>query len=119
MGLMLGASADVVPSPDQPFLIIDNTLSVCALSELAEQLLHVDETAAVNRHITDFLVPADAEAPGPHNLMNLLVSAASGEVEMHEAIVRPSTEFGVRYHARVGACGPPRAALLVLCDDEV
>ena len=119
LGLMLAAARDLAPKPTEAFLIVDNTLAVCALSELAEELLHVDETEGINRHITDFIVPAHAEEPGPHNLLNLLVSAASGEVEMHTAIVRPTTEFGVRYAVRVGACGPPRAALLVLCDDQV
>jgi PAS domain-containing protein len=114
LGLVLQASADVVPGADEPFLVIDSTLSVCAVSARAEELLGTDETQAVNRHVADFLVPADANAPSAENLLVLLVDAASGTGEPRTAVVRPRQEFGVRFRARIGPCGPPRAALLVL-----
>lgn len=114
LGLVLQASADVVPSADDPFLVIDSTLSVCAVSARAEELLGTAETRAVNRHVADFLVPADANAPSAENLLVLLVDAASGTGEPRTAVVRPRQEFGVRFRARIGPCGPPRAALLVL-----
>ena len=69
---------------------------------------------AVNRHIADFIVPADANAPSAENLLVLLVDAASGSGEPRTAVVRPRSEFGVRFRARIGPCGPPHAALLVL-----
>jgi hypothetical protein len=114
LGLVLQAPADVAPRADEPFLVIDSTLSVCAVSARAEQLLGTDETQAVNRHVADFLVPADANAPSADNLLVLLVDAASGSGEPRTAIVRPRQEFGVRFRARIGPCGPPHAALLVL-----
>jgi hypothetical protein len=40
--------------------------------------------------------------------------AARGEDEPRRVMVRPANVFGVRMPLRVGACGPPRAALLVL-----
>jgi hypothetical protein len=43
---------------------VDGSLCVCALSRVAEELLGAEETAAVNRHLSEFLVPADAEAAG-------------------------------------------------------
>ncbi len=113
---MLQASSDVVPRDDEPFLVIDSTLSVCAVSARAEELLDTDETKAVNRHVADFLVPADANAPSAENLLVLLVDAASGSGEPRTTIVRPRQEFGVRFRARIGPCGPPHAALLVLTD---
>jgi hypothetical protein len=116
LGLVLQASVDVVPRAGEPFLVIDSTLSVCAVSAHAEELLGTDETQAVNRHIADFLVPADANAPTAENLLVLLVDAASGTGAPQTAIVRPRQEFGVRFRARIGPCGPPRAALLVLTD---
>jgi hypothetical protein len=116
LGLLLSAPADAAPSPADPFLLIDGTLSVCAVSRLAEDLLHVRETDAVNRHVTDLLVPADAEASGPESLVNLVVHAARGEGETHDVVLRPADQFGIRFWARVGPCGPPRAALLVLAD---
>jgi hypothetical protein len=114
LGLVLQASSDLAPRADEPFLVIDSTLSVCAVSARAEQLLETDETFAVNKHIADFLVPADANAPSAENLLVLLVDAASGSGEPRTAIVRPREEFGVRFRARIGPCGPPNAALLVL-----
>ena len=101
-------------APDEPFLVVDNTLSVCALSATAEQLFGIDETDAVNKHIADFLVPADANAPSAQNLLALLVDVASGSGEPCTTVVRPRQEFGVRFWARIGPCGSPRAALLVL-----
>lgn len=116
LGLVLMAPSDVAPTGDEPFLVIDSTLSVCAVSASAEDLLQTDETVAVNRHVADFLVPADANAPSAENLLVLLVDAASGSGEPRTAVVRPRQEFGVRYRARIGPCGPPHAALLVLVD---
>jgi len=114
LGLVLQAPADVAPAGDEPFLVVDSTLSVCAVSARAEDLLNTDERHAVDRHVADFLVPADANAPGAENLLVLLVEAASGSGEPQSAVVRPRQEFGVRFRARIGPCGPPRAALLVL-----
>jgi PAS domain-containing protein len=114
LGLVLQATADLAPRRDEPFLVIDTTLSVCAVSAEAEELLGIDETQAVNKHIADFLVPADANAPGAENLLALLVEVASGSGEPRTTVVRPRQEFGVRFKARIGPCGPPHAALLVL-----
>ncbi len=119
LGLLIGAPAELSPAPDDPFLLVDSTLSVCGLSGLAEELLGVSETAAVNRHVNELLVPADAEASGPGDLVNLLIHAARGEGEVHEVVLRPTDEYGIRFWARIGPCGPPRAALLVLGDGSI
>jgi len=116
MGLLIGAPSELAPAPSDPFLLVDSTLSVCGLSALAEELLGVVETKAVNRHINELLVPADAEASGPGDLVNLLVHAARGDGEVHDVVLRPTDEYGIRYWARIGPCGPPRAALMVLGD---
>jgi hypothetical protein len=114
LGVLLTANADVAPRPNDPFMIVDGSLCVCAVSRVAEELLGVEEQAAVNRHLSEFLVPADAEAAGADNLMDLVINAASDTAEARVAVVRPPAEFGIRFRAKVGACGPPRAALLVL-----
>lgn len=114
MGLILQAPADVAPRAGEPFLVIDTTLSVCAMSAEAEKLLGIEEAAAVNRHVADFLVPADANTPSAENLLGLLIEAVPGSGEPRSAMVRPRDEFGVRFSARVGRCGPPLAALLVI-----
>ena len=117
LGLMLAASHDAAPSPADPFLLVDGQLSICAVSKHAEDLLLTPETEAVNRHITDLLLPADIEVAGPESLVNLIVHASRGAGETHDVVLRPAREFGIRFWARVGPCGPPRAALVVLADE--
>jgi PAS domain-containing protein len=119
LGLLIAAPPQLAPAPDDPFLLVDSTLSVCGVSGRAEELLGVSETQAVNRHVNELLVPADAEASGPGDLINLLMHAARGEGEVHDVVVRPTSEYGIRYWARIGPCGPPRAALVVLGDGRI
>jgi len=114
LGLMLQAPPEIAPTPADPFLVIDGSLTVCAMSQAAEALLEVSETEAVNLHVTDFLVPAEAEAETTHNLIAMLMWAARGDIDPTQVVVRPADLYGVRYWARVGSCGPPTAALLVL-----
>jgi hypothetical protein len=114
LGLLLEARADAAPGNADPFLIVDGTLSVCALSSGAEELLAVAESDVVNRSVGELLVPADAEVGGTEAFANTLLWAARGEDAPTRVVVRPANVFGVRMHARVGSCGPPRAALLVL-----
>jgi hypothetical protein len=116
LGLMVAASPDVAPTPDDPFLLVDGHLSVCAVSKHAEELLLTSETEAVNRHIADLLVPADIEISGPEGLVNLILHAARDGGDPEHVVLRPAEEFGIRFWARVGPCGPPRAALIVLAD---
>jgi hypothetical protein len=99
-----------------PFLLVDGQLSICAVSRLAEELLLTSETEVVNAHIGDLLVPADIEVAGPESLVNLIVHAARGTGETHHVVLRPAKEFGIRFWARIAPCGPPRAALIVLAD---
>jgi hypothetical protein len=114
LGLLLEARADAVPRPEDPFLIVDGSLHVCALSAESERLLAVAETDVVNRPVTELLTPADAEASKAESLASAIMWAARGEDEPQRVMVRPANVFGVRMPLRVGACGPPRAALLVL-----
>jgi hypothetical protein len=110
---MLQCGADSAPERDGAFLVLDATLSVCAVSAAAERLLAARETEAVNRHITELIVPADAEAQGRANLAAAVTWAARGDEEPRRVVVRPANTFGVRLSARISSCGPPRAALLV------
>src|ERR1700750_1953108 len=76
LGLLIGAPPELAPPRAAPFLLVDSTLSFCGMSALAEDLLGVSETAAVNRHINELLVPADADASGPGAPRNLPLPAA-------------------------------------------
>lgn len=117
LGLLLDAPAALAPKDRDAFVVVDKTLAVQALSKRAEKLLGLREVDAIDKRITDLLVPADAEsdATRPHALSALLVEAASsGTDEVTTAIVRPADEFGVRFAARIGPCGPAPGALVVL-----
>jgi hypothetical protein len=116
LGLMVASPPDVAPTAADPFLLVDGQLSICAVSRLAEELLLTAESEVVNRHIADLLVPADIELSGPQGFVNLIVHAARGEGETQHVVLRPANEFGIRFWARIGPCGPPRAAVIVLAD---
>jgi hypothetical protein len=114
LGLILQASADVAPRLGDAFLILDQSLSVCAVSRAAERLLATNEPDVVNRHITSLLMTADAEPAGGGSLASAVAWAARGDGGTHSVRVRPANTFGIRLTARIAACGPPRAALLIL-----
>ncbi len=114
LGLLLEAPAAVAPAPGDPFLVIDGRLAVCGVSRAAEELLAVEETDAVNRHVSEFLVPAGTGGTRAESLLARIVAAAGGAGDPVTVVVRPNGVFGVRYWARVGVCGPSPAALLVL-----
>jgi hypothetical protein len=114
LGILLQSNMAVAPVKGSAFLVIDNSMSVCAVSGAAEMLLATRETDAVNRHLTELVVPADAEAQGPKNLANAVTWAARGESAVHRVFVRPAKTFGIRISARIASCGPPSAALIVL-----
>jgi len=114
LGLLLETREDAAPQRRDAFLIVDSSLCLHGMSEHAEQLLGVREDVAVNRPLSELIVSADAEAGGRGGIAAAIASAiASGEQPRH-VFVRPSNTFGVRVRARIVACGPPRAALIVL-----
>ena len=118
LGVMLETRRDVAPSHRDAFLVIDSSLLVQGMSSRAESLLDMAEDSAVNRPVVELLVPADAEAGRPARFAEALAEAAAGADEPVMAFVRPWNTFGVRLRARIASCGPPRAALVVLEDQQ-
>ena len=114
LGLLLETAGAAAPEEGGAFLVIDSTMAVCAVSAAAEELLATQETDAVNRHLTELLVPADAEAQGPTNLAVAVTWAARGDGDIRRTFVRPAKTFGVRLKARIASCRSPEAALIVL-----
>lgn len=115
LGLLVEADAAVAPGPGDPFVIVDGTLAVQAISSRAESLLCAQEIDAVNRHVTEVLLPADAHAAEPATLAYAVALAARGEVEEPVSMfLRPASTFGVRIRARIAPCGPGLSALLLL-----
>ena len=110
MGLVLEAAADVAPDPGDAFLVIDASLLVGAASRRAEEVLGLEEQQAVGRPIADLLVPG---VPG-ESLEKPVARAATGSPGPHEVNVLDARMPSARYRARIGACGPPTAALVVL-----
>lgn len=117
LGLIVTAPASLAPQPGDAFLLVDGKLQICALSRRCEKLLGAAEAEAVNRQITDLLLPADAESAGVEALVSSIVHAARGDGTVHELIVRPSGEWGIRWSIRVGPCGATSAALIVLAPE--
>ena len=113
MGLLIRARGDAAPTGDSAFLIADSWLAIQAVSTHAEQTLGVREVDAVNRHITELLIPADAELSAPRGLAEAITCAAGGDDDLVSVVVRPSGAFGIRMRTQIAACGPPPAALLV------
>jgi hypothetical protein len=114
LGLILEASSDLAPDRGGAFLVLDDSLSVCAVSRSAEAILRTTETSAVNRHLTTFLCPADAETQADRDLAGAVIRAAHGAAGSRRLTVRPANTYGVRIAATIGPCGPQPAALIVL-----
>jgi hypothetical protein len=112
LGLLLETVADAAPESGGAFLVLDRSMTVCAVSRGAEGLLATSETDAVNHHVTELLVPADSEAQSGTNLAAAVSAATRGSEEPLSVFVRPANLFGVRMRARIVQCGPPQAALL-------
>ena len=51
------------------------------------------------------------------SLVSSIVHAARGDGTVHELVVRPSGEWGIRWFTRVGPCGATSAALIVLAPE--
>jgi len=114
LGLLIEAAENVAPNAGDAFLVLDRALSVLAVSRSAERLLATSEPDVVNRHISDLLMPADAEGEAAQSLSVAVAWAARGDGGTRTTVVRPANTFGIRLTARIASCGPPRAALLVL-----
>jgi hypothetical protein len=114
LGVMLETRSDLAPSDRDAFLVVDAALLVQGVSARAEQLLAIEEERAINRPIGELLVGPDAEVGRPGSLGSAIAEAVSNGGVPVSKTVRPWNTFGVRMRARIGACGPPRAALVVL-----
>jgi hypothetical protein len=116
LGVLLETRADLAPAPGDPFLVVDASLAVEAVSARAERLLAIREQDAIGQPVQRLLVDAGAEAGrnGRDGLIEAVIDAAAWSGGLRTVFVRPRDVFGVRNRALVGACGPPRAALIVL-----
>ncbi len=114
LGLLLEAREDSAPGPNDAFLVVDSSLRVHALSQQAEALLGVREDHVVNQPLAELLAPADVEGSGRGDVAAAVADAVGSSDRPSYSFVRPWNTYGVRVRARIVACGPPRAALIVL-----
>ena len=114
LGVLLEASAGIAPVAGGAFLVADQTMSICAVSRGAEELLEVSEVQAVHRHLTELLTLADTDVEDRGSLAFAISSAVSGQPVDKRFTLRPVNLFGVRLPARIGSCGPRPGALVVL-----
>jgi PAS domain-containing protein len=114
LGLLLETREDAAPGPEDAFLVVDSSLRVHALSQRAEELLGVREDLVVHQPLAELLVPADAEGTRHSEIAAAVADAVGSGDRPSYSFVRPWNTFGVRVRARIVACGPPRAALIVL-----
>jgi len=114
LGLLLETREDATPGPRDAFLVVDSSMRVHALSEKAEALLGVREDLIVNQPLSELLVPADVEGSSRGGIAAAVADAVGSGDRPSYSFVRPWNTYGVRVRARIVACGPPRAALIVL-----
>ena len=115
-GLLVEAPGPIAPSPDDAFLVVNHELVIQSVGRRAEQLLNVGESFVVGRELTELLLPIDCERDGAGALSDAVFDAASGDPMpvITRLVLCPAHQPGLRLRARIGRCGPPRAALLVL-----
>jgi hypothetical protein len=119
LGVLISASADVAPSSEEAFLILDEDMFVGALSEQMQLLIGASENSAIDRHIDNFLILTDAQDPVTEQLERALARAAHGDTTPRLAIqLRTSTGDTITLRARVGPCEPLPATLIVLTDTD-
>jgi hypothetical protein len=94
--------------------VVDSALLVQAVSRRAERLLGTCEELAINRPVAELLVPADVNRTAGSTFVGAIADAIAHGDEPVRRFARPWNTFGVRMAVRIAACGPPRAALLVL-----
>jgi PAS domain-containing protein len=114
LGLILQTERGMAPSPGDAFLVTDDDLLICAVSDGAERLLGTDEPTIIHRPVGELLVGRDRDPGGRQRLPELLRAAARGSAGIVETFVGLLAGSGEQYTARLGACGPPAAALLVI-----
>jgi hypothetical protein len=117
LGVMLRTVPEAAPGRSDPFVIVDERLSVRAISRQAEAVLMVDEPAAADIPLNEFLV-SDGGGPGDVELARLVALAAAGAGPPLTLGLRTVGDPQLRFKARIASCGPPLAALLVLIPES-
>jgi PAS domain-containing protein len=110
---VLQADRTLAPGPGDAFLVTDDKLMICAASEAAERLFGQPEPALIHRPLSHFLRGVEVDSDGAPRLPQLMRSATDEGLRYAETIVLLTGQTESQ-RVRVGACGPPSAALLMI-----
>jgi hypothetical protein len=102
LGIMLETDGVVLGSPGAPFVVVKSDGRISAVSEAAERLMGKQETL-IGRPLLSLIT-----GPG---LARMIAMAGYGHGGPYELTVERLG--GGRFHATIGTCGQPRAALVV------
>jgi PAS domain-containing protein len=117
LGLLLEARAELAPAPGDAFVVIDEELRVCALSDGAERLLGIGEPLVIHRSIDELLTAADGdERERGEPLRTLRAAARRPDRSVSEATLVGLGGLGGPFKARIGACIAPPAVLVLLSE---
>jgi hypothetical protein len=112
MGTVLSAPPGLRPRFYEPFVIVDPLLRLQAVSRRAEVMLAVDEPAAIDIALEEFLVCATVAEQ--LELADLVERAVDGSMLATRVQLRTADDPTIEVLARVAGCGPPAAAVLIL-----
>lgn len=112
MGTVLRAPPGLQPRFYEPFVIVDQRLRLQAVSRRAEATLRIDEPAAVNVPLAEFLVCRTDQDQA--DLAHLVGRAIGGSRLATRVQLHTVDEPTIAVAARVAGCGPPAGALLIL-----
>ena len=112
LGTVLHAPLGLHPRFYEPFVIVDARLRLQAVSRRAAVLLMVDEPAAVDVPLAEFLV---CRTDQDHiDLAGLVQHAVGGSRLANRVELRTVGDPASDVVARVAGCGPPPGAVLIL-----
>jgi ribosomal protein S27AE len=112
MGVLLTTSRELLASATAVFMVATRDLSVTAVSEAAESLFG-EETGLIGAHLLSLI----SSPLGDEELVAAVARAAAGirgVTLLPVFAVSPEARRRGPLEARIGTCGPPRAALVVL-----
>ena len=111
-GTILRAPPGLEPRFYEPFVIVDPRLRLQSVSRLAEVMLRLDEPVAVDVPLAEFL--ACHPNRDQVDLAGLVRRAVGGSRLATRVGLRTVGDPAIEVVARLGSCGQPPAALLIL-----
>jgi hypothetical protein len=112
MGTVLRAPPGLQPRFYEPFVVVDARLRVQAVSHHTEAVLKVEEPAVIDAPLTELLMCRTDQ--DQIDLAGAVGRALAGATLPTRVALRAARDPAIELVARVAACGPPPAGLLIL-----